>query len=150
MNVMDAACNVVNDYPGGAVSLAPRLGKAAATLSHEVTRTGTAKLGLETAVTITQLTKDHRILEAFAAACGRMTFPLPETLHEGGNNVLGRLGDLLREQSHVVREVTTAAADNEITLNERKRIVKEVGELIATAVALVAEVGPIPREGGAA
>lgn len=140
MNVLDAAYNVVNDYEGGAASLGPRIGKAGTTLSHEVTSTGTAKLGLETAVKITVLSKDFRILEAFAAQCGRMTFPLPDVLAEGGDNVLARLGDVLREQSHVVREVSESVADGRITGTERDRIRREVGQLIATATQLQAEV----------
>lgn len=119
MNVIDAAYNVVRDYPGGADSLGPRAGKAGVTLSHEVTRTGTAKLGLETAVDITLLSRDYRILEAYAAACGRYTLPLPEVLQGGGATVLARLGDMLREQSDVVREVTSAAGDGDYSPNER-------------------------------
>lgn len=142
MNVIDAAYNVVHDYPGGADSLGPRVGKSGTTLSHEVSRTGTAKLGLETAVAVTALSRDHRILEAFAAQCGRFTLPLPEALQEGGDCVLSRLGDLLREQSHVVREVTMASADGVYTPNERKKIATEVGQLIATATQLLAAVGP--------
>ena len=137
MNVIDAAYNVVHDYPGGADSLGPRVSKSGTTLSHEVSRTGTAKLGLETAVAVTVLSRDHRILEAFAVQCGRFTLPLPEVLQEGGDCVLARLGDLLREQSHVVREVTIASADGVYTQNERKRIATEVGQLIATATQLM-------------
>jgi Phage regulatory protein CII (CP76) len=145
MHVMDAAYHVVHGYPGGAESLGPRVGKSATTLSHEVSRTGTAKLGLETAEHITVLSGDYRILEAFAARCGRFTLPLPEVLQEGGDCVLARLGDLLREQSHVVNEVTLAARDGVYTPNERKRITKEVGHLIATATQLVAALGPGSR-----
>lgn len=140
MNVLDAAYNVVNDYEGGAASLGPRIGKAGTTLSHEVTGTGTAKLGLETAVKITVLSKDYRILEAYAAECGRMVFPLPDVLAEGGDHVLARLGDVLREQSHVVREVSESVKDGRITGTERDRIRREVGQLIATATQLQAEV----------
>lgn len=141
MNVIDAAYNVVHDYPGGADSLGPRVGKSGTTLSHEVNRTGTAKFGLETAEKVTVMSKDYRILETFAANCGRFTLPLPEVLQEGGDSVLARLGDLLREQSHVVREVTMASADGVYTPNERKKIATEVGQLIATATQLLAAVG---------
>lgn len=145
MNVMDAAYNVVHQYEGGADSLAVRLpNKSGTTLSHEVNRTGTAKLGLETAVAVTVLSKDYRILEAFAAQCGRYTLPMPHVLQAGGDDVLARLGDMLREQSDVVREVTSAAVDGKYKPNERKRIVKEVGELVAAGSALLAalEGGP--------
>ena len=100
MNVIDAAYGVVHDYPGGSDSLAPRLGKASVTLSHEVARVGTAKLGLDTAVKVSVLTGDFRILDAFALQCGRMVLPLPcaDGDHGGGGDggcVMARLGELL-------------------------------------------------------
>lgn len=141
MNVLDAAYNVVHDYPGGAASLAPRIGKAAATLSQEVARVGTAKFGLETAVVASVLSGDMRILEAFAAECGRMTVPLPAALMEGGDSILARLGDVLREQAHLMREVSESIADGQISENEEARIVKEAGELVAVVTLLLKEVG---------
>ena len=138
--VLDAAKHLVHSYPGGATSLAPRLEKNATTLSHEVAGVGTAKLGLETAVMMTLLTDDMRILEAFARVCGRMTLPLPSVLLAGGDNVMGRLGDVLRESSDLVREVSQALADGSVNSNERKRIHREAGEQIAALSALLAEV----------
>jgi hypothetical protein len=140
MNVLDAAYNVVNDYEGGAASLGPRIGKAGGTLSHEVTSTGTAKLGLETAVKITVLSKDYRILDAFAAQCGRMTLPLPELLRESGDNILQRQGEFLQEVSDVVRELGVTLSDGDVTRNERDRFRREVGELIASAQGVLHEV----------
>lgn len=156
MHVIDAAYNVVHDYPGGAESLGPRIGKVPTTLSHEVARTGTAKLGLETAVAVSVMSGDKRILDAFARACGCMVLPLPEVVSEGGSNVLARLGDMLREQSHVVREVSESVADDEMKGTERDRIHREVGELVATATKLLAAVdlmheqSQARRQGGAA
>lgn len=141
MNVIDAAYNVVHEYKGGAESLAPRLsGKSATTLSHEVAKVGTAKFGLETAVAVTMLTGDMRILEAFAVQCGRMTLPLPELLTSMGDDCLGRLGDVLRESGQLVAEVSGGLGDGVITDNEADRIERECGHLIATASALMAAV----------
>lgn len=147
MNVLDAAYNVVNDYEGGAASLGPRIGKAGTTLSHEVTSTGTAKLGLETAVKITVLSKDYRILEAFAAQCGRMTLPLPELLRASGDNILQRQGEFLQEVSDVVRELGATLSDGAVTRNERDRFRREVGELIASAQGVLHEVERRYEEG---
>ena len=78
MHLRDVAFNVVHDSPGGAVSLAPRLGKSHTTLAHELNGTGTAKLGLMDAEKITLLLGDMRILQAYAANCGQMLVPLPD------------------------------------------------------------------------
>ena len=150
MQVIDAAYNLVESYPGGATSLGPRIGKAGNTLSHEVTRTGNAKLGLETAVAISVMSGDMRILEAFAAQCGRMTLPLPSVLKEGGDSVMARQGDVLREVSHLVREVSDAITDSEISGNERDSILREGGELMSTLTLLLAEVDKRHKEGIAA
>ncbi len=79
MNVNDAAHAVVHDYPGGAASLAPRLGMSAAVLNSKVNpNTSTHKLCLVEAVTITTLTDDDRILRAFAEECGRIVLTAPD------------------------------------------------------------------------
>ena len=58
----------------------------------------------------------------------------------GGDNVMGRLGDVLRESSDLVREVSQALADGSVNSNERKRIHREAGEQLAALSALLAEV----------
>ncbi len=73
-----AAFNVVADYPGGATALAPLIGKAASTLSHEVDlRCQGAKLGLHDAGKLTLVTGDLRIVHAFCALAGGRFEPLP-------------------------------------------------------------------------
>ncbi len=64
--------------------------------------------------------------------------------------MLARLGDMLREQSHVVREVTESLADGYISANEQARIRLEAGELIATATHLLKAVDQMRRQGAAA
>lgn len=146
--VLDAAYRVVHDYPGGAASLAPRLGdKSPTTLNHELLRTGQAKLGLQTAVDISVFTGDARILDSFAAVMGRMTLPLPELLRESGDNILQRQGAFLQEVSDVVRELGTTLSDGAVNRNERDAFRREVGELIASAQAVLAEVERRYEEG---
>lgn len=138
MQVLDASYHVVHDYPGGATSLAPRLGKGASTLSHETTATGTAKLGLLDAVKITQLTGDLRILHAFAEACGAIVIPVvlhcPQT---ASSDVFTQLADTAREFSDVVASISTAAADGKITGNELAAVEREWGELVAQGASMV-------------
>lgn len=71
MDAMDAAYHVVHDYPGGSVSLGPRVGISPAVLRSKVNRRcKTHRLGLDEAVRITELTGDVRIVQAFGAQQG--------------------------------------------------------------------------------
>lgn len=156
MNEIDAAYNVVHDYPGGSESLAPRVGKNSTTLSHEVALVGTAKLGLQTAVKLSVASGDLRILQAFAAQCGQMLLPLPGALSLSGNDCIKRLGDVLRDSGAVVRETVADLEDGQVSFNERRRIGNECALLMRSISALVAAVdamyleGQASRAGGAA
>lgn len=132
MNTLDAAFNLVHDYPGGAESLGPRVGKNATTLNHELKRTGTAKLGLDTAEKITLMTGDLRILQAFATNCGQMLLPLPCIDSQPVDDCMAKLGDTAREFGELCQEVAQDLADGSISDNEMRRIDRASGELIAT------------------
>ncbi|MES2685526.1 MAG: phage regulatory CII family protein [Pseudomonadota bacterium] len=132
MNLRDAAYNVVHDYPGGSESLAPRVGKNATTLSHEVNGTGGAKLGLETAEKITQLSGDLRILQAFALNCGQMLLPLPGVEHTQQDDCMLKLAGTAHDFGKLCTEVAGDLADGKITDNELARIDHECGRLIAS------------------
>ena len=67
LHVLDAAQHLVHDYPGGAASLAPRLGKTHTTLCNEVTGRHGYKFGLQDSVKASVFADDLRILNAFAA-----------------------------------------------------------------------------------
>ncbi|KQP37569.1 phage regulatory CII family protein [Pseudorhodoferax sp. Leaf274] len=128
--VLDAAFNVVSDYPGGAASLAPRIDKAASTLTQEVNGTPQAKLGLATAVKITQRTGDLRILLAFAGACGQMLLPLPEGLDVDDDDCMRAATSAAREFGELMTEVMAARADGRTTDNELDRVTRSTGELM--------------------
>lgn len=65
MNVSDAAHATVHDYPGGAISLAPRVGMNPTVLNSKVNpNTSTHHLTLHEAQRIMALSGDHRILRA--------------------------------------------------------------------------------------
>ena len=96
-NVLDAAFHLVRAYPGGASSLAPRIGKNATTLSHEVKGTGTAKFGLDDAVNASLMSNDLRILNAFAAECECMVLRLPVVGADGDETTMRDVASLARE-----------------------------------------------------
>lgn len=131
MDLRDVAANVVHDYPGGAPSLAPRIGKNATTLAHEVHGTGAAKLGLLDAEKITLRTGDLRILEAFALNCGQMLVPLHQ-VDSTGDDCMIKLAATAREFGDLCTEVAADLADGVISDNELARIDRECGELMAS------------------
>lgn len=128
-SVLDAAFSVVHDAPGGAAALSVRLGRNPATLSHEISGHGSAKLGLVEAVKITLMTGDIRILNAFAASCGCMVVPLPAV--DASGSTVTQIGQLAKEFGDVVNEVMLSVADGRVSANELHRCEREFGELVA-------------------
>ena len=137
MSLQDAYFNVVHDYPGGAASLGPRLGKTGASLSHECSRTGTAKAGLLDAEKITIMTGDLRILSAFAINCGQMLVPLPTAAVVLDDDCMLRLADTAAAFGGLCKEVGGGLSGSKISDNELHRINRECGGLIASLHALI-------------
>jgi hypothetical protein len=141
MNVIDAARNVAEDYEGGASALALRIDKNPTTLLHELNETGTAKLGLVTAVKMSARAKDPRILNAFALQLGYMVLPLPEALAVEGNETMQDLAHVAKEFAEVIQEVTSSYADDgRISENELAKIEKQFGELLASGQSMLARI----------
>lgn len=139
-NLLDAAYHAVHDYPGGASSLAPRMGKSSTTLCHEVTGTGTAKLGLLDAKKITDLTGDLSILQAWAMDAGQMLVPLPSLDAQQGDDCMQRLATTAREFGDLVAEVSGDLSDGTVSDNELGRIERECGELVVALHGLMAAI----------
>ncbi|MBX9612449.1 MAG: hypothetical protein K2X51_12580 [Burkholderiales bacterium] len=131
MNILDAAYNLVHDYPGGAHSLGPRMGKSPNTLNHEVGGDGSAKFGLVDAVKATRLSGDFRILHSFAEACDHMCLPLPRITSAATGSVLAALGQSSQRFAALCTEVCQGAADNVISDNELARIEVERAALLS-------------------
>lgn len=135
--VRDAAYALVRAYPGGAESLGPRMEKNPITLNHEVRGTGQAKLGLDDAVSMTALSDDLRILNAFAAEVDCMVLRLPRRL-DGGEGAMVQVARLAREFGDLVSTVSEATADGQITANELARVRREWEDLTTAGQALLA------------
>lgn len=137
MSVMDAAYNVGADYKdGGAAGLARRCGENPNHFSASLSQTGTAKLGLQTAVKMTVLSGDLRILQAYADACGQMVVPLPEALDIGTDDCIQRLGDAAAEFGKVAAETCSALADGKVSANELARFRRLRGSLANALIQL--------------
>ncbi|MCC2673069.1 MAG: hypothetical protein K0R58_16 [Ramlibacter sp.] len=142
MDVMTAAFNVAEDYkPGGARGLAAAIGENHNTFSHAVTETAGAKLGLKTALKMTKRSRDLRILLAFAAECGQMCVPLPESMDLESNDCMRALANTSKEFTELVQEVCASLSDDgNVSANELERIDREGGELVAKLQQLLATV----------
>lgn len=136
-HMLDAAFALVRAYPGGSLSLAPRMGKAHGTLSHEVSGRAGYKLGLDDAVAMSVLASDLRVLNAFAAEMGCLVLQLPDG-GSVGSDVMQRVGQAAKEFGEFLSEVTTDAADGDISTNDLRRIEKEWGDLMAVGQQLMA------------
>lgn len=141
MDVLTAAFQLIHAYPGGAVALAPVLGKNPATLSHEVNPNyPTAKFGLDDAVKLSVWTCDRRIASAFASQVGCMLLPLPQGDETG--TTLEDVAAMAREFADLAAEVSKAVADGKVSANELARVQREAAELVGrveTTVKHVAE-----------
>lgn len=122
MNILDAAYNLVHDYPGGAHSLGPRMGKNPNTLNHEVAGDGSAKFGLVDAVKATQLSKNMVILHTFAEQVEYMCIPLPKVCEPANSSVLAALGQSSQRFAALCSEICADVADGDISDNELDRI----------------------------
>jgi hypothetical protein len=141
MSPIDAAHQVVHEYPGGSESLAPRLGKAHSTLRAELNPSPgtTAKLGLMTAVAITNLSGDLRIVAAFNEACGCCPpMPLPRCEMADGSiqELLERGCELSKDIAETFSEFQRDIADGKVTPNELQAFEREALEAIASIAAL--------------
>ena len=146
-NVLDAARRVAKAYPGGIDALALRLTKHPTTLRHELAGAPNYKLGAEDLEEMTQLAmavSQPNALEALCTLntnCGQLAIPLPEALAGAGGDTMRRLGEVAKEFSDLVREVSARTADGDVSSNDLKAIDKELSELIGSAHALRADLG---------
>lgn len=106
-SVEEAAYRVGHDFPGKVPALAKVLAKNPGTLGNQLNPNAeTHSLTLVTAVAMTLVSGDPRILEAFAGACGYGVFRLPEGVSSDealldlvleSQQEAGEFGRLLRE-----------------------------------------------------
>lgn len=135
MTPLDAAYNVVADYPGGAEALSARLGKKPSTLSHEVNPPagGSAKLGLETAVKLSELTGDHRILHAFAECLGYRCVKVG-VLAGDGVDLFREISAFAKETGEALIAAHQAIEDGTISENEIEAFERQVADIAPAAV----------------
>lgn len=137
--VRDAAFRMVRNYPGGALSLAPRLGKTHATLSHEVAGHPSYKLGIDDAVSMSVLSGDLSVLNAFAAEVGCMVLPIGPLPNSGGDvDVMHKLAATAKEFGDFMTVIAKGLDDRKVSPNELRDAEREWGELVACGQSVVA------------
>jgi hypothetical protein len=141
MSPIDAAHHIVHEYPGGSEAFAVRLGKAHSTLRAELNPSPgtTAKLGIMTAVAITNLSGDLRIVAAFNEACGCCPpMPLPRTdFADASFQALLEAGcELSKDVAETFSEFQRDIADGKVTPNELHAFEQKALETIAAIATL--------------
>lgn len=138
MNVADAAYSVVHDYPGGANSLAPRMGMSAAVLNSKVNpNTSTHHLTLAEAVKVAVLTNDNRHFEAAAQEIGCLLMQAPCAEDEAASDmaVLELVSKVWAGQGDLGNVISRALSDGVVT----KRELADLRDAAAKAQTRIAE-----------
>lgn len=141
MNTQDAALQLARSMPGGVEALAVRLGKSAHTLRHELTGSGTAKLGLLDAESICIYAQQSgssgalSVVTAMATNLNAMVIPLPAAVCACEDTFRG-LADAAREFSDFIASVADASSDGVITANELHRVDQELMDLMSRVQAI--------------
>ena len=138
MHVSDAAYATVHDYPGGAGSLAPRIGTTQAVLNSKVNpNTTTHHLTLAEAVKLMVLTGDKRMLHAIALEAGDVVVEGAGELPACDMAVLEAMTGVFGRAGQVGANVHAALADGQVTRKEYAAIEREAYALRQKAITLV-------------
>jgi len=138
MTITDAAYHVVHDYPGGAPSLAPRVGIASPKVLDNKVAPGSYhhKLTLNEAVKITDLSGDLRILNAWNAHCGCFTVPMFDGL-ASDMALLDAFTSAIKEMGDVSAEMQRTLEDGRVTQAEVDTVEREAMEACEAVLTLV-------------
>lgn len=136
MNIIDAAHRMGHEFPGGAGALAVRMGIGHAVFNSKLNpNTATHHLTLVESVRMQQITGQFEILQAMASELGHVAIPLP-TVADG--EISRAIAHTCAEFGDYMRQVDTSLLDGHVTANEKKRLEKELTELISAATGLLA------------
>lgn len=137
--ITDAAYHVVHDYPGGAESLAPRVGIASpSVLDNKVNPNSVHhKLTLGEAVKVTAMTGDRRILRAWADKENCLLVPQVDCL-VSDSALLDTYTELMKELGEFSGSFHDALADGVITRTEWQRMEKEMNDFFIAGRELMA------------
>lgn len=133
MNVKDAMHATVKDYPGGAESLAPRMGiKSPAVLRSKVNpNIDTHHLHLDQAVSMMVLSGDYRIMHAMAGEMGGV-FELLPTGNVTEANIFALIMHASAKHGDICQEFHEAMADGHLSNDEKAMMIDKVQATISS------------------
>ena len=148
-NVMDALDAAAKAFPIKA--LAPEIkgdmtaSKAESTLRNELNQQPGYKLGLLTAVQIMHHTRDLTALDMIESHFGRTAWKVPEVRHGDPVPLMTRCARLSKEFADVIDTAAEAMRDGEVQRPEAAAMIKEIDELVTTAIRMKAVLQAMDR-----
>ena len=138
MNMNDAMHATVHDYPGGAISLGPRVGMNPTVLNSKVNpNTLTHHLTLSEAMRIMGVTGDHRTLRAMNEELGYLPPIARVSADVSDVALLESYTKLISELGEFSMKFHQALADGRVTKKEVKRLRSEMLDFAAAGEELL-------------
>jgi hypothetical protein len=123
------------NYKKGVKSLADQIDKPEKTLYAEIERQGTAKLGLTTAILISEITGDLTPFDLIERRFGRVAFFMPVGNEESSvasmRDLLGRLANAF---GLYLQNYSGAIADDKLTKKEANQCLEDIEGMIKTSM----------------
>lgn len=138
MNALDAARLTASEYPGGAESLAPRMGMSGALLRAKLNSSDRNHLYLAEAEVMVQVSGDVRLVRELAANCGYTLQPMEASATDDDVSVLDLVLDVGKAGGELSRVICEALSDGVITKNEMAAISRASHDDQASVLRLVA------------
>lgn len=138
MRIRDAAHLTVHNYPGGSLSLAPRLGIAASSLREKVNPHRNDKsLTLEETDRLMHITGNHEILRAMCEEHGYLPPILMPECIVSDEALLEQYANLITQLGEFSSAFNVALKDGRITKREVARMRKEMMDFFAAGATLM-------------
>lgn len=137
MNFKDAMHATVLDYPGGADSLAPRMGiKSPQVLRSKVNpNIDTHHLRLDEAISMVVCSGDYRLMHAMASDMGGV-FSLLPTGDITEKNIFALIMQATAKHGDVCKEFHEAMEDGHVSPEEKKLMIVKVQNVISSLYTL--------------
>jgi hypothetical protein len=144
MNSLDGLRRMVANYPGGRAALAVRLGKSDEVLRKELSRASAHhKMGLADAEQIAEMGREvgspevHTLGTVFPFKARVLSLPVMD-VGEGGLCLSRTSARAVHEAVDVLLAVTRSNADGNISDNEKREVLTEIGQAVSALQAVVA------------